>query len=90
MYSHVNWPHQYDPRRSAIYALNDVDVKAPNPALSSGISQERENLMGFYAAGLAGYRGDRGAWARDIVPVLRRDPDNPYYRWFVGPTGAAN
>jgi uncharacterized protein YndB with AHSA1/START domain len=29
MYNHVNWPHQYDPRRSAIYALNDVDVKAP-------------------------------------------------------------
>ena len=29
MLSHVNWPYQYDPRRSAIYALNDVDVKAP-------------------------------------------------------------
>jgi uncharacterized protein YndB with AHSA1/START domain len=29
MFSHVIWPHQFDPRRSAIYALNDVDVKAP-------------------------------------------------------------
>jgi hypothetical protein len=28
MYSHVNWPPQYDPRHSAIYALNDVDVRA--------------------------------------------------------------
>jgi uncharacterized protein YndB with AHSA1/START domain len=29
VYNHVTWPYQYDPRRSAIYALNDVDVKAP-------------------------------------------------------------
>jgi uncharacterized protein YndB with AHSA1/START domain len=29
MLSRVHWPYQYDPRRSAIYALNDVDVKAP-------------------------------------------------------------
>jgi spermidine synthase len=67
-----------------------LPLAGPDPALSSGISQERENLMGFYAAGLAGYRGDRGTWARDIVPVLRRDPDNPYYRWFVGQSEAAN
>jgi uncharacterized protein YndB with AHSA1/START domain len=25
----VIWPEQYDPRHSAIYALNDIDVKAP-------------------------------------------------------------
>jgi len=29
MYNHVIWPHQYDSRTSAIYALNDIDVKAP-------------------------------------------------------------
>src|SRR5215469_3176277 len=29
MYNHVIWPEQYDPRHSAIYALNDIDVKAP-------------------------------------------------------------
>jgi uncharacterized protein YndB with AHSA1/START domain len=29
MYSHVRWPQQYDPRRSAIYALNDIDMNAP-------------------------------------------------------------
>jgi uncharacterized protein YndB with AHSA1/START domain len=29
MYSHVQWPPQYDPRRSAIHALNDIDVSAP-------------------------------------------------------------
>lgn len=29
MFNHVIWPEQYDPRHSAIYALNDIDVKAP-------------------------------------------------------------
>lgn len=29
MYDHVIWPERYDPKISAIYALNDIDVKAP-------------------------------------------------------------
>jgi uncharacterized protein YndB with AHSA1/START domain len=29
MYNHVIWPARYDPKKSAIYALNDIDVKAP-------------------------------------------------------------
>ena len=29
MYKHVTWPQQYDPKTSAIYALNDIDVTAP-------------------------------------------------------------
>ena len=29
MYDHVIWPTKYDPKISAIYALNDIDVKAP-------------------------------------------------------------
>lgn len=30
MYNRVKWPQQYDPKWSAIYALNDIDVKAPS------------------------------------------------------------
>ena len=30
MYDHVIWPERYDPRTSAIYALNDVDAQAPS------------------------------------------------------------
>jgi spermidine synthase len=52
--------------------------------LSADISAERENLMRFYTAGLDAYRGDRETWAQDIGEVLRRDRDNPYYRWAVG------
>lgn len=29
MYDHVIWPGRYDPKASAIYALNEIDVKAP-------------------------------------------------------------
>lgn len=29
MYDHVIWPPEYDPKISPIYALNDIDVKAP-------------------------------------------------------------
>ena len=29
MYNHVIWPPEYAPDISAIYALNDIDVKAP-------------------------------------------------------------
>lgn len=29
MYDHVHWPEQFDPKISALYALNDIDVKAP-------------------------------------------------------------
>jgi uncharacterized protein YndB with AHSA1/START domain len=28
MYNHVIWPKEFDPKISAIYALNDIDVKA--------------------------------------------------------------
>ncbi|MFF4733578.1 SRPBCC domain-containing protein [Streptomyces mirabilis] len=30
MYDKVNWPQRYDPKTSALYALNDIDVKAPS------------------------------------------------------------
>lgn len=33
MIDKVIWPERYDPRRAAIYALNDIDVKAPPEAV---------------------------------------------------------
>ena len=33
MYDRVIWPEKYDPKTSAIYALNDIDVKAPPQAV---------------------------------------------------------
>ena len=33
MYDRVIWPESYHPKASAIYALNDIDVKAPAEAV---------------------------------------------------------
>jgi len=29
MYGHVIWPGRHDPKTSPIYALDDIDVRAP-------------------------------------------------------------
>jgi uncharacterized protein YndB with AHSA1/START domain len=49
MLSHVNWPYQYDPRRSAIYALNDVDVKAP-PEVVWKLLVDAEHWSSYFPA----------------------------------------
>jgi hypothetical protein len=35
IYDRVIWPEKYDPKTSAIYALNDIDVKSPFLFLAS-------------------------------------------------------
>jgi uncharacterized protein YndB with AHSA1/START domain len=47
MYDHVYWPVQYDPRTSAIYALNDVDVRAP-PRVVWKLLVEAENWASYF------------------------------------------
>ena len=49
MFSRVNWPHQYDPRRSAIYALNDIDVSAP-PEVVWKLLVDAENWSSYFPA----------------------------------------
>jgi len=41
MYNHVIWPEQHDPRHSAIYALNDIDVKLRQKWVGSCSSMPR-------------------------------------------------
>jgi hypothetical protein len=45
---------------------------------------ERTVLLSFYEGGIYAYQGDEGRWQKTMTWVLRKDPDNPYYRWFVG------
>ncbi|MGA7524734.1 MAG: SRPBCC family protein [Acidobacteriaceae bacterium] len=47
MYDHVIWPHQYDPKTSAIYALNDIDVNAP-PEVVWKLLVDAENWSGYF------------------------------------------
>jgi uncharacterized protein YndB with AHSA1/START domain len=47
MYDHVIWPERYDPRVSPIYALNDIDVKAP-PEIVWKLLVEAQNWSGYF------------------------------------------
>jgi uncharacterized protein YndB with AHSA1/START domain len=47
MYDHVIWPEKYDPKISAIYALNDIDVRAP-PEVVWKLLIEAENWSTYF------------------------------------------
>jgi predicted SnoaL-like aldol condensation-catalyzing enzyme/uncharacterized protein YndB with AHSA1/START domain len=49
MYNHVIWPHEFDPERSAIYALNDIDVKAPSEVVWK-LLVDAENWSSYFPA----------------------------------------
>lgn len=49
MYDKVTWPEAYDPARSAIYALNDIDVKAP-PEVVWELLVDAENWWRYFPA----------------------------------------
>src|SRR6185437_2341546 len=49
MYDHVIWPERFDPKTSAIYALNDIDVKAP-PEVVWKLLVEAENWSSYFPA----------------------------------------
>ena len=35
MYDRVIWPENYDPKTSAIHALNDIDVRRPSSGMET-------------------------------------------------------
>lgn len=47
MYDKVSWPEHYDPRTSAIYALNDIDVQAP-PDVVWRLLIDAENWSSYF------------------------------------------
>lgn len=49
MYDHVIWPERYDPKTSAIYALNEIDVKAP-PEVVWKLLVDAENWVRYFPA----------------------------------------
>jgi spermidine synthase len=59
-------------------------LSGADDAFRAEVAAQGATLQRFYKASLDAYRGDREAWRDDIQRVMRDDPDNPYYRWFVG------
>lgn len=47
MYDKVRWPRQYHPKISALYALNDIDVKAP-PAVVWKLLVDAEHWSEYF------------------------------------------
>jgi uncharacterized protein YndB with AHSA1/START domain len=61
MYDHVIWPHRFDPKTSAIYALNDIDVDAP-PEVVWKLLVDAENWSSYFPA-------------EDQVKILTDEPE---------------
>jgi spermidine synthase len=53
-------------------------------ALGAGIAARRERLLDFYQAAVYWYAGRPDEMEPLLARVLGEEPDNPYYRWFVG------
>ncbi|EHD0405744.1 SRPBCC domain-containing protein [Salmonella enterica subsp. enterica serovar Oranienburg] len=49
MYDHVIWPERFHPKISAIYALNDIDIKAP-PEVVWKLLVDAENWGNYFPA----------------------------------------
>jgi spermidine synthase len=62
----------------------DPPLVGSDAEFGAAVEHERTLLLSFYEAGIYAYQGDQGHWQETMAWVLRRDPDNPYYRWFVG------
>jgi spermidine synthase len=62
----------------------DPPLVGADSEFRAAVDHERTLLLSFYEAGIYAYQGDQGRWQKTMAWVLRRDPDNPYYRWFVG------
>jgi spermidine synthase len=62
----------------------DPPLVGTDAEFRAAVEHERTLLLSFYEAGIYAYQGDQGHWQETMAWVLRRDPDNPYYRWFVG------
>jgi spermidine synthase len=62
----------------------DPDVGGAEDGLVARVHERRDRLIDFYQAAVYWYAGQ----GERVEPLLRRvfdaEPDNPYYRWFVG------
>ena len=67
MYDHVIWPLPFDPKTSAIYALNDIDVNA-QPEVVCKLLVDAENWSSYFPA-------------EDQVKILTGEPGGEFFRF---------
>jgi hypothetical protein len=100
MYDHVIWPKQYDPKTSAIYALNDIDVNAPLEVVWK-LLVDAENWSSYFppedqvkilsgepelALGTKWTRVTVGIPTRLIVTECDETGSSAYHGWVITPT----
>jgi spermidine synthase len=71
-----------------LQTLNDLRTAPPlvnaDVVLKKEISTEHQKLIAFYEAGIFAYQRDRLRWQETMRWLLTKDPENPYYLWFIG------
>ena len=66
-----------------LHLTTEPPLRGATPELRQSIGAERIRLFAFYAGGLAAYKRDRARSKQLLDGVLKEDPENPYFRWFV-------
>ena len=59
-------------------------VGVSDPVTRATIDADRASLFSFYTGALAGREGDADTMNAALQRALKSDPDNLYYRWFLG------
>jgi spermidine synthase len=78
-------PGEFDRVVGHVFSVRqDPPLLRAEPALREAIDTERRILMTFYQAVLHHYAGELDQMAQRMAQVMRADPENPYYRWFIG------
>jgi spermidine synthase len=62
----------------------EVPLAGGDETLRRAIETERRRLMTFYQASLHYYAREPSKTGPLMTRLLDEDPDNPYYRWFLG------
>lgn len=83
---HASWVRPGEVARvlPRVLALASEPPLRGDEALRTDVARERRRLFRFYEGSLAAMARDRAGWAAAMKQVLTEDPQNPYYRWFVG------
>jgi spermidine synthase len=63
-------------------AASPAPLQNATPEMTQAVDAERNRLIRFYHAALAGLRGDRVRAMERLRQVLSEAPGNPYYAWF--------
>ncbi|MNL54357.1 hypothetical protein D3C87_1776850 [compost metagenome] len=83
---YASWARPDELQRTlpALIALRtDLPLVTADPVTKTAIAEAHNRLLLFYQASLNAYAGYRAEWARDMELLMRAEPANPYYKWFV-------